>query len=428
MNDMELSLDLITEYYLEELDNVEMEYTEKVNPLAPLDKIMQIFYAYIKQIKQIRKERKDLDYLKTAMKKCEYLYKNTPELKDKRFIFVHLFPIPDIENNEIMQTRFAVNMATAIIHHDEEGIMDILEQYCMHGSKKSEKFMRKLTLKEAAFAINSCINFLETDLDNNVKLIKNVRKMIEKSKYYNSVTFVDSFKFLIKNFMKNINTRYNIIKYNANDYLFSINDGIKKNLNMYSKNTIKKISADSVTDKEIIDKSKLIMKIRWTNNLVFYVYKTIYPGVSAMNCGGVDIIVSNDFFKFSKEVQNAILYHEMGHYFYGHFSQHVEFFDDRELVKMIYQLRKELKNYCKKHKCGCTDDKTLVSLLIELDADRNVVDSMGKRLAKKGVTKSLQNYEDHFNLTDDLRFSMDTYNDLRKKMISKMGKDKRLNF
>lgn len=423
MNDMELSLDLITEYYLEELDNIEMEYTEKVNPLAPIDAIIRVFYAYVAQIKKIREEKKDFEYLKRGMGHCLYLTKHVPELKNKKFILVHMLQEEVIVDQYVLN-RYAKNIATALIHHDKDGIMDIMEQYLLASSMGSTKYMRKINLQEAYDLMDYCLRALYSNIDNDTKMIKNVRKMIEKSANYNYITMVDLFKRMIDTMMRNIYRRDRIINANIDDCLFGIKEGLTKKIEGYSDNCIKKIDPALVSDDEIKKHSELVNVISWGDKK-FQVYKTEYPNVSAFNCGGLHIFVSNDFFKHSKEMQNAILYHEMGHYYKKHFNEVSLFHDDRELVKRVYQIRKEFKKFCKKNKLRCNNtNTTLATLLMELDADRIAVTYSGKRLTKKSLDQTLNGYINNSDSMSDARkFDMKMNTRFRQHMIDKLQKD-----
>jgi len=425
MNDMELSLDLITEYYLEELDNIEMEYTEKVNPLAPIDKLLQIFDTYVTQIKKIRKEKNDIKYLKEAIKKCKYINKNIPELKNKKFIFVHYIETDDLRTNKTAQLHYAKNLATAIIHHDEDGIMDILEEYCIKTSNNSSKYMWKVNLAEASEMIEYCANFLESDLDNDVALLKDVRKMLEKAKRNDTYT-EDLFKCAVKKLMKMIKRRSEIVNGNIHDGLFSIKEGLTKKVNMYSKNCVKKIEVDpaEISDEEIMKHSTAVREMCW-GRLKYTVYQTDYPNVSAFNCGGLNIFVSKDFFEHSKEMQNVILYHEMGHYYEDHFNEKPYSYDDKEVVERIYELRKEFKKFCKKNSVRCQNTNTcLATLMMELEADRFAVNYMGKRLTKKSLDQTLHGYIDNSDsMDDDRKMNLKLNVDFRKQMIDKLHKD-----
>lgn len=425
MNDMELSLDLITEYYLEELDNVEMEYTEKVNPLAPLDRIIQIFDAYVTKIKRIRREKNDINYLKDAVKKCEYINKNIPELKNKKFIFVHLCQSDNIIKDKRTQEKYAKNLATAILHHDEDGILGVLEEYCIKTSKESTKNMWKVDLPTAKEMIEYGINLLENDLDEDVAMLKNVREMLDVSHYYSDT--VELFRYATSKLMGLIRRRTWIIKGNIHDSVYGIKEGLDKKIEMYSNGCVKKIDPVTVTDEQIMKKSKLVREMRWGGN-VFKIYQTEYPNVSAFNCGGLNIFVSKDFFDHSKEMQNAILYHELGHYYQKHFSDVPLAYDDKELVERIYKLRKDFKKFCRKNGVRCQNTNTcLASLMMELDADRFAVTYSGHRLTKKSLDQTLHGYIDNSDsMSDDRKLSLKLDADFRKQMIGKIRKDNML--
>lgn len=388
LNKMELYYDIITEFYINAIDIDCDYYTEGLNVLAPIDRILSVFVTYKNQIKKIQSETKELKSINKSILLCERIEKKTPELRNKKFIFIHR-PITLKPNEKELAKYYGANIATAIIHNDNQDVLELAEEY-FKNFYNAEKYSRKITLKEAGKMLNEAKELYENDIDNEYALLKNVRDMLALSKdQAHSVTVVDSFKELTKSIIQKMTDRRDIIRSNINDFVFDMGDALDNLLNRYSENDIQKIDVSKIDSDNIIKHSKLIETIDFGGD-VLKVYQTEYDNVSAFNMGGLDIYVSNDYFKRSPAMQQAILLHEIGHYLDGHFHEpHVEY-KDEELYRILKGIKRKYKHFCSREGIAFKNPNVMLSaLLIEIEADRYAANMVGKRLMKKSNKQTM---------------------------------------
>lgn len=187
--------------------------------------------------------------------------------------------------------------------------------------------------------------------------------------------------------MKTIAMMYNVSSYCTGvgeiSKEFITNDLAKRYRNF------EKMSSDPKREKEfraLLKNSKYITSYDFGGHEI-KVWQFPIDGPSCFNMEGYDIYVDASFFKYSRPLQKAIIYHEIGHLASGHFQT----FKTPNLEKRMQQIIRDynkfvdFKNYRAKF---VHEDDELIYLLDELEADRYSAKRVGKHTVKKSLTYS----------------------------------------
>ena len=377
-------------------------YTEGVNILKPINMIYKITREYLDGFANLSKLKEESEYVEKAYDAILRL--NTiPEFRNMKYkIFVGKLDIGEGPDNcsfkkisKSEERLLAQNMARAILSRKKKDINEIMDMFYSQWGKPEEAFYLI-----PGSSLEKLLRMFMSDYKSYVlyakDLLKDVTTMIQRAKE-NDYSIIEDFKTFCKGIQKAITRRYEIMVSNQYAIRFGVTKTIKDFIRLKSKNVKDIKFFYDGTEKPFSELTKTYkyyddIKI---GDVTFKIYKSPYSDISTCISKDLSIIVGNNFFKMSPPIQEAVILHEMGHYFRGHFDG-VGLQDERKFEKFIKKKRKEFVRYLRKEgfyfKNQHDVNQTVASILHELDADTYAANAIGKKLIRDALKK--RNLED----------------------------------
>lgn len=403
-NVFECEIDLYELEYLSE--NVVLDGFSLLKKI--LSKMIKIFLAYTKDIKEITTNyttkielKKNLKIIKKAVKTCPNL------LKEKITFRLYV----DFEKADNYYNTIVTNMSEHLRAISDVQLTNVIEGYDKYKADFFDKFVT-INVSDAIDYVEKSIIELDGFINCQVKSLFDIKNILEEANNleFNCATF---FKCFIKKCRNELLRCSYILTLNVDDCIKGISKLVKKEVN----EEVKKYKYE-VSTKKMIKKSKFIKTID-AFGITFNIYETNYNQVSCCNIGGNDIYVNKNFFNQPKGMQNAILFHEFGHYINGDFN-------NRTLIKeknIIKGIQKDIKKFNKiVNKSSyydmkqLNDDTELIYLILELRADRFASKYVGKSLVSKSLIKRFDKELESWDVSDELK----KYNKFRMNLRTKM--------
>ena len=405
-------LEVLNRAYNTALENIDV-YTEGIDLFKPIEMAYKITREYIDGFSNLMRLKEESHYIDQAITAIMKLNK-IPEFRNKKYrIFVSRSYIGknpmniDLKHITIKEERLiAQNMARAILSRNKTQVNDIMSAFYNKYGEKGECFYLLYGDDLERFLKIFYQNY-QTYIIMFKKMLKDVSFMIKNAKDLD-YSIVDDFKLFCKGIQKAIVRRYEILVSNHYAIRFGVTKSIKDTIKKYS-GTVKEINLFWDGDpnkgfKELRKTSKHIDDIK-IGDVTFAVYKAPYSDVcTCISRENKSILVGDNFFELSPPVQEAVLLHEMGHYYRGHFKG-VGLQNERKFEKFIAKKRKELIKYLHQEGYKFNSDKaindTLVGIIHELDADTYAANAIGKKLVRDALKeKNLSDIANRKDMTE----------------------------
>lgn len=413
--------------YTTKLDLIALDqyYEEKVSDIPKtigkiIDTIYKVFIDYIEELLKLYRNKKDRKYLDDTLRNLYKAMKSCPELKERRIFIDTGFNIKDenLKLTDKQTEQLSINLANAIRLRDDKRMSDLIEKYYLTRRNSHAKgvYQYDVSIKGAIYEVENGIKLMDRKIEENKLFLNNFRKyFMQVYKEENESVIIKDFTYAVKMIQFHISKSILIFNYNIEDIFRKIHESTLK---IVKESGEKYVKAVVPTTDEIMKKSKPIKKIK-IGNETFTIYQSEYNNMSAFNIGGHHIFVEKDFFKQPKALQNAILYHEIGHYMKGHFDNSIVF-DNRKLEKRFRKEARKFDNLVWNSEwyktADLNNDNELVYILVELESDRFSSQFVGKRMMKRALDERFSKHIKSLGLEKDV----EDYNLFRNKLRLKM--------
>lgn len=394
-------------------------------------RVVMFFDTYLTNMLNLRKRSEQMLQLAVWYSYWDEIYQNLPSNKKKMFVEYHMsWKLKDTESDFFY--NMARNLNTLFLYKRE--IPEAYELYrkLYHkraeftSSKDDEDCVYKVPFKTMMQTMEETYVSFSDEIEQIRKSLRSFSTIYQQSK---DRSFDESFFYrffhgiacAVK--MKTISSMYNLRSFCTGVGEIS-KEFITQELADRSKN-FEKMSNDpkrSKEFKELLKKSKYITSYKF-GKYEIKVWQFPIDGPSCFNLEGFDVFVDGSFFKYSRPLQKAIIYHEIGHLASGHFKT----FSTPDLGKRMENLIIDYNKFVNFVNTKATfrhGEDEFIYLLDEMDADRYAAKRVGKHTMKKSLNYRFQRQlymtvNDIHNLSEEEALLI-AYNKERMKLRSYM--------
>lgn len=373
-----------------------------------LDKMSRVLYTYMKTL---------VEYMSLSYSKRSYIrlfdkmgetLKKYPEIGKERII------VPQFSDNDLVDYQNRIDRLNAYMKDKE--LYHIISGYQKMRASTQRETVYSTTIADLYKNCSNIIPEYDKVMEEIRKDIFSIKRIIRKSELAPSDS-IKQFSDILQFFKSIVSMYYEraVIQMETlhQSMMKVVNEKISKASKMYVEDIVPEVEMKDIITKEMGKITyKYSIKI---GNYKARVYEAERKNVSAINFRGNVIVVDNGFFKQPTGVQEAIIYHELGHYMCGDFGlEKNKLPSEKDTQKSIREVKRIFDNEINKSpfKDLYTDiyESELIYLLGEYQADRYGADRVGKSTYKKALTNRFNKIldSDERNLTDgSKRFNQD---------------------
>lgn len=399
-------IDYLYNYYCSDIYNEKSAISLGIDIL---DKISRVVFTYIKTLRE---------YLSTSYSRKSYIrlyekmgetIKKYPDLGNEAII------IPYIKNDEIKSVEDMIDRLT--LFKDNRKLYDIVSKYQISRASLTKQPVYKSTVKDLYKSCGNSLDAYDEHIEEIKKDLLSVKRIIQKSKYNNSRGIINEFVDFCKILKESVQHQYTIIVLQTELLHDSLRFLVHKKINNAE---FKYVESSTKVNKNFIksienDFGKLTYKqTRKIGNFKVRIYESNKPNSSALIYDGKCIIVEKGFFDIPEGMQEAIIYHEIGHYMSGDFGfdDESKYPSERENIKYVKKVKKyfdkEINKSIFKDDYYDIYDSELLYLLGENNADNYSAKFLGKKLVKTTLMEHISDILKNNGYTENnYRFNMD---------------------
>lgn len=387
----------LTNYFIYASESIPLQiYTESIQ--ERFSKIIDVIINYIFGIKKILKIYFLKKNMKTGIKYIEKYIRKYPNLKTEK-ISVSLYgnDFKDILHDPDKFLQITLNMLQKVkfTNSRNKELYDIMEKYQL--KKLGNELYMTTTVENVIEMVKLAIldlNTYEKDIKDNIK----------------EFMYIDKEDGINQNFINNIRTEVKMIA----DSLIMSSNAMVYDIQSLISTYIKKKRDDCIQKdpniKNLIKSSEEVKKIDCCGYSFKVLQSKKYSNISCLNNGGFEIYVDNSFFKEPIEIQEAIIFHEIGHFMKGHFKTkpNTDIEDEIALFKRIKHDVYKYKQYTffsPFRKFLMDNENELLYILLELDADRFAAEKTTKTTIRHSLNTRYRKYMQYIDNDLDKKYN-----------------------
>lgn len=389
-------------------------YSESVI-LDVFDKMIRVTFTYMKLIQNLVVSTYQKNKYKSMLKSVGKVLKKYPHISSTKIV------LPRNSDNLFDD----LDRITLFITDKE--LYEIIHKYQDYATSTSSETIKSMRISKLYEKCLDGISIYESNIKTIQKDLLSIRRIIKRSKSTDIgiAKWFSNFCTFIKRLT---NVEYNRVFKNYDMLVKGVGNCVYNTIDNYSKRYVEKTANALKSYKEL---EGTYGKLTYHDTIEIGKYKArIYSSnrkdMTAINYKGNIIVVEKGFFDQPIDVQEAILYHEIGHYMNGDFGKDKpgvnNISSEADMQKFVRKFKKsfdkEVNKSIYRDIIHDTYDNELIYLMVEVKADRYSAERIGKKKLSSTLKSRFDTYIDNDpNLTDAEKDYNKEYMNIRTRLI-----------